>query len=157
MTTIYWITGAIGAGKTTLGAALAGALPETLFIDGDFLLPDITELPFSERIIKRKDALIEKSKELAQQQKNAVIAYPLLQDTAAHLRQALDEYGVKLIVIGIKTPPPAMGTRGYNEQELKRQSEMVEFGGKDYADIVLVHPTGYLHDSLAALLQKLGQ
>lgn len=61
---IYWLTGAIGAGKTTLGAALAASLPDTFFIDGDYLLPDADNYIFEDRIKKTIDLLISKTIEL---------------------------------------------------------------------------------------------
>lgn len=149
--TIYWLTGVIGAGKSTLGAALTASMAETDFIDGDFCLVQDDALPFEERIKNKKDYLINKVVEYARNGKNLVIAFPVAKETVELLRHALHEYNAQLVVIAIINPMQDNATRAFSEWEQKRQQEMTDIRGDDYADIVFTHPTRYLHDSLKHL------
>lgn len=151
MTRIYWLTGAIGAGKTTLGASLAASMPETLFIDGDFVLVNQSDLEFEERIRRKEEALFAKCFECAKQKQSVVISYPVSAVNAAHFRDLLQPLGVELVLIGIQLPPEKTGTRAYSEWELKRQQEITELDGAGYADIIFRHPTAYLYDSVEEL------
>jgi shikimate kinase len=152
--TIYWLTGAMGAGKSTLGAALAASLPKTLFIDGDFLLVDSDKIPFAERIMRTKNQLIETCISFAKDKQSVVIAYPVTKETIIDLKQKFELLNAKLIVIGIQSPLLTT-TRTYSEWQLQRQKEMIACNGKGFADIVFKHPTQYLNDSINELIKEL--
>ena len=149
--TIYWLTGVIGAGKSTLGAVLAATMPETDFIDGDFCLAQDDALSFEQRIQNNKNHLIKKCLEYAQGGRNLVVAYPVQKETVATLRQACRDSNGQLVVIALTAPLQHNDTRSFSEWELKRQQEMRSVEGAGYADIFFTHPTSYLYDSLQAL------
>lgn len=153
-TVFYWLTGAIGAGKTTLGAALAASFSYTVFIDGDYLIADPDALPFADRIAATKQALLDKIMQLAQQKQSAVIAYPITSDTAAQIRRIIQDHDAHIVIIGVQ-PPVSNGTRNYSDWEQKRQIEMVDVSGQGFADILFTHPSQYLYDSVQALKQAI--
>lgn len=153
---IYWFTGVIGAGKSTLGAALAASLPETDFIDGDFCYIGKEEHSFETRVEKKHQYLNQKCIEYARANKNLVIAYPTALDLVDRLRTELEQHQSELIVIAIQGISPNGGTRMYSEWEQNRQIEMTHVCGDGYADIFFTHPTCYLYDSLKSLRTLLG-
>ena len=151
---IYWLTGVIGSGKSTLGAALAAYLPKTHFIDGDFFIAEAEDLPFAERVALIKERLLDKCCEAAAKGQSLVIAYPIWKETVDDLRKRLKDTNASLVVIGIETPPQS-SIRNYTAGQLQRKKEMIDCNGTGYADIMTQHPTRYLHDSLKLLIDKI--
>jgi adenylate kinase family enzyme len=154
MTKIYWITGVIGAGKSTLGLLLAKQLPDTDFIDGDYFILGVDALSFEERVTLIKQRLIEKCQENALKGRSAVIAYPVWKETVTELRGKLNKMNAELIVVGIELPPQSRN-REYTEWEIKRRNEMNDCNGVGYADIIIQHPSNNPQDSLDLLIDKI--
>lgn len=153
---IYWLTGPIGAGKSTLGAALASRLPETDFIDGDFCLVQNEDIPFETRINEKKKFLVKIALSYAENNHSLIIAYPLTKETAKSLKDDLARVNGQLIIIAVE-PPYETITRAYSDWEKNRKSAMQEVNGKGYADILFTHPTSYLYDSVNKLIGMLMQ
>ena len=147
MTKVYWITGVIGAGKSTLGSLLAKQLPDTEFIDGDYFIAGVDALSFEERVVLIRQRLMEKCQENAVKKQSTVIAYPIWKETVAELRDKLSKINARLIVIGIEFPPQ-YSNRKHTDWEIKRRNEMSDCNGAGYADITIQHPSDNPQDGL---------
>ena len=153
---IYWLTGVIGAGKSTLGAALAATMPDTFFIDGDYL-GEIIEADmetFQQKINRKHELLAQVCVNLAAKSESVVIAYPINKHRAALIRDKLPTS--QLLFIGIEAPAKT-DTRTFTDWEITQKNLMQDCTGKEFADIYFTHPSPYLHDSLTTLLQKLSK
>ncbi len=155
---VICLNGSINAGKSTVGRALAAALPDADFVEGDdHGVPEGT--PFLEMLeiaVARLAQAIEQSG-----RRFLVLAYPLRDEDFARLSAAARERGARLSVVTL-APRLAVvlsnrGGRALSEDELARVREMVEEGYAEraFSDLVLRGSTG-VEETVREIKAKLG-
>jgi hypothetical protein len=140
MLTVIHLNGPINSGKSSVGRALAGLLPDAVFIDGDdHDAPD--DAPLTLRI---QSALRRIETEIADATGDyLIVAYPLDQTHYNQLRAAADRRGARLLVLTLAPPLEVAlsdrGTRSLTPGERKRIVEMYEEGYhcRPFSDAVL--------------------
>jgi hypothetical protein len=101
--TVIWLNGAIGSGKSTVGAALAALLPRAAFVDGDDHAGP-RHLPNRQRWRMALEAVLT----LARRRPPAllVIAYPLDGADIRRVRAGCAQARRRLLVVNLATPLP---------------------------------------------------
>ncbi len=140
MLTVVHINGPINSGKSTLGQALSGLLPDARFIDGDdHGAPDDAPLPIRiEAALRRIEAHIV----------NAtggylIVAYPLEWVSYERLKAAAARRRARLLVLTLAPPMEVAlshrGARVVSPAERERIAEMYEEGyhSRAFSDLVL--------------------
>lgn len=142
---VICLNGTINAGKSTVGRALAAALPDADFVEGDdHGVPEGT--PFLEMLeiaVARLAQAIEQS-----QRRFLVLAYPLRDEDFGRLSTAARKRGARLSVVTLAPPLSVVlskrGDRVLSDGELARVREMVEEGyaERSFSDLVLGEVAG---------------
>lgn len=124
--TVIWVNGAIGAGKTAVGRALAGLLSGARFLDGDDHAGP-RHLPARRRWRMATDALL-RAVALRAHTPVLVIAYPLDPTGYRRLRTVCGRSRRRLMVVTLATPLPIIlrgrGGRGLSAAERARTRRM---------------------------------
>ncbi|MBB3017470.1 energy-coupling factor transporter ATP-binding protein EcfA2 [Microvirga lupini] len=140
MLTVVHINGPINSGKSTLGRALAGSLPDAAFVDGDDH-EAADDAPLAVRIetaLSRIEAEIVKA-----QGRYFVVAYPLEEADHPWLKRVAERRGARLLVLTLAPPLDVAlterGTRKLSSEEKSRIVEMYEEGyhARSFSNLVL--------------------
>lgn len=150
---VICLNGSINSGKTTIGRALAAALPDAAFIDGDdHGAPDNVEFDVMLDI-----ALSRLEREIAGARvAHLVIAYPLRDEDHARLAAAAAARGARLFVATLAPPLDVVladrGERKLDDEERERIRQMYDEGYADrsFSRVILRQPA-----APAALVQTL--
>jgi hypothetical protein len=150
---VICLNGSINSGKTTIGRALAAALPDAAFIDGDdHDAPDNVEFDVMLDI-----ALSRLEREIAGARvAHLVIAYPLRNEDHARLAAAAAARGARLFVATLAPPLDVAladrGERKLDDEERQRIRQMYDEGYADrsFSRVILRQPA-----APAALVQTL--
>lgn len=137
---VICLNGPINAGKSTVGRALAAALPEADFVEGDdHGVPEGTPfLAMLEIAVERLAQAV-----LQSQRRFLVLAYPLREEDFARLAAAAGQRGARLSVVTLAPPLSVLlsdrGGRALSDEELARSREMVEEGyaQRPFSELVL--------------------
>ncbi|TDA46714.1 shikimate kinase [Burkholderia pyrrocinia] len=138
--TVIHLNGPINSGKTTIGRALARALPEARFIDGDdHDAPE--DAPFDVQWAIALERLVTQITQACE--RHLVIAYPIGDAEFERLRAACDARAARLFVVTL-APPEAVaasnrGTRAPTDWERQRIAEMYREGyaARAFSDCVI--------------------
>ncbi|MPV69734.1 shikimate kinase [Burkholderia sp. BE17] len=127
--TVTHLNGPINSGKTTIGRALARALPDARFIDGDdHDAPE--DAPFDVQWAIALERLVTQIANA--RERHLVIAYPIGEAEFERLRAACDARAARLFVVTL-APPEAVAasnrdTRALTDWERQRIAEMYREG-----------------------------
>jgi energy-coupling factor transporter ATP-binding protein EcfA2 len=106
---VVWLNGTVGSGKSTVGTALAGLLPASMFLDGDDLAGP-SHLPNPVRWGMALDALLAAVIRPGRF-RCLIVAYPLDSSGFLQLRAACGKARRRFIVINLDVPT-SMTLRG---------------------------------------------
>jgi len=150
---VICLNGSINSGKTTIGRALAAALPDAAFIDGD----DHDASDNVEFDVMLDIALSRLEREIAGARvAHLVIAYPLRDEDHARLAAAAAARGARLFVATLAPPLDVVladrGERKLDDEERERIRQMYDEGYADrsFSRVILRQPA-----APAALVQTL--
>lgn len=140
---VICLNGSINSGKTTIGRALAAALRDAAFIDGDdHDAPDNVEFDVMLDI-----ALSRLEREIAGARvAHLVIAYPLRDEDHARLAAAAAARGARLFVATLAPPLDVVladrGERKLDDEERERVRQMYDEGYADrsFSRVILRQP-----------------
>lgn len=138
--TVIHLNGPINSGKTTIGLALARALPDARFIDGDdHDAPE--DAPFDLQWAIALERLVTQITQA--RERHLVIAYPIGDAEFERLRAACAARAARLFVVTL-APPEAVaasnrGTRALSDWERQRIAEMYREGyaARAFSDCVI--------------------
>jgi len=153
-TAIIVLNGPVGAGKTTLGRALATALGGA-FLDSDDLRDPAKSWVQEVRVIL--DRLVAAGQELLQQHPVLVIAKPLRARDWAALRARFQARGIRAFCVTLAARPEAIldATRGrqFSPEEAVRVRAMVAqgYGDRPFSDWTLRTDAAPFAETAAAL------
>jgi Shikimate kinase len=140
---VVWINGAVNAGKTTVGRALAARLRRARFLDGDDVAGP-SHLPRERRWRIAQDRLLEAIAR-REQGETLVIAYPLGVAEHARLWRRCARLRRGLIVLTVAPPLRLVrrprGDRALSDSERRRAAAMVSEGyhARRFAAVRLVN------------------
>jgi len=153
-----FLMGAIGAGKTTLGRALAREIGGGHVEGDDFQQPPkpwfATSLSTSRGVLRAVLAIVGEGRP-------AVVSYPLRCREWIFYRRRLAEAGVRSAFVSLDAAEEALlaPTRGreFTDEESRRIREMLEqgYGKRRFADFVVRTDRACVEDALAKLLSCL--
>lgn len=160
---VIFISGVPHAGKSTIAAALAGVIPDTEFIDGDFVvraedMPLSTPLPLQWEMKLEKIIEVTHSKLAAG--RNVSIAWPLSQKGYERVERSLP-HDVRLHCVFLNPAPDRLvhdrATRPLSEWSKQRGLEMHAEGYPSHAfwDLVLDTNGQLPYNTVQAILSKL--
>ncbi|WP_423761231.1 shikimate kinase [Burkholderia sp. NLJ2] len=138
--TVTHLNGPINSGKTTIGRALAHALSDARFIDGDdHDAPE--DAPFDVQWAIALERLVTQIAQACE--RHLVIAYPIGDAEFERLRAACDARDARLFVVTL-APPEAVaasdrGSRALTDWERQRIAEMYREGyaARAFSDCVI--------------------
>ena len=123
---VSWLNGTVGSGKTAVGRALAGMLPDAAFVDGDDHAGP-SHLPRHRRWRVAMTALVELIARSGRR-RTLVVAYPLTMAHHGRLRATCGRGHRSLIVVTLATPLTQIvrgrGTRRLDAAEIARARAM---------------------------------
>ncbi len=118
---IIHINGAINSGKTTVGIELAKLIPNSKFIDADYLVPDDDSVALEVKIELIINEIIKKAKELVKAGYVGIFSYPLSDEQYQKISSNIEgDYLVFSLNPPIDTCLSNRGERVLNEWELNR-------------------------------------
>jgi cytidylate kinase len=149
-----FLTGPIGAGKTTLASALARAL-DGAFIDGDVYL--MRDRPWYACSRSTARSILGAVTAAAGEGRPAVVAFPMRCIDWLFLRGHLERRGIRMITVSLSasydaTVSPDRG-RDFTAGEQARIREMIDqgYGRPPFADIALATDRAGVDETLAEL------
>jgi len=135
-----FLNGPVGAGKTTLGRALAERLAGG-FIDGDDLSdPD---RPWYCSILQTSRGIVQSSLEVLQHTPTVVIAYPLSCINWIYFRRTFENAGVKPLFVTLRASFASIVDvgrgRAFSSDERGRIQVMIAegYGSRSFSDLIL--------------------
>lgn len=150
------LTGPIGAGKTTLGRALAQALEGT-FIDGDdHALPD---RPWYASSLTTSRGIVTAAMTAFTYSDDVVVAYPLRCINWIYYRRRFTDAGVRMLVVNLRATLEQIidpeRERVFDEGERRRIVEMIRqgYGARSFADATVDSGSLPFGKALAALVE----
>ncbi len=154
---VIFLNGPIGAGKTSLGRALAGRL-DGVFVDGDdHASPD---RPWFASILSTSRAILAAATEALDRQSVAVVAYPLRCTNWIYFRGRLAERGVLSVFVGLRAShadvtAPGRG-RIFDAAESERIRAMISegYGTQSFNDVIVDTGSTTFASALAILEEK---
>ncbi len=155
-----FLTGTIGAGKTTLGRALARALGGGHVEGDDYQRPP---RPWFATSLSTCRGVLGAVLALAAEGRPAVVSYPLRCREWIFYRRRLADSGVRPVFVSLAAAgetllAPGRG-RVFSEAERRRILEMLRqgYGAPGFADLVVRTDRGSAEEALARLVEGLGQ
>ncbi|MGZ8286937.1 MAG: hypothetical protein ACXW27_13235 [Allosphingosinicella sp.] len=155
-----FLMGTIGAGKSTLGLALARELGGGHVEGDDYHQPPkpwfATSLSTSRGVLRAVLAL-------AAEGRPAIVSYPLRCQEWIFYRRRLAEAGVRSAFVSLVAGEEALFARGrgrvFTGEERRRILEMLGqgYGARPFADLVVRTDRGSVENSLAQLIEGLAQ
>jgi hypothetical protein len=159
MRRVIWLNGTVGAGKSSVGRALAAALPGAGFFDGDDFA-GAANLPPARRWRVATEALLRIVARPAGI-RTLVIAYPLGRQEHRRLRAVAGRARMALVVVTLATPLRLIlrgrGTRRLDAQEQARARAMRSQGyhRRRFARLTLPNAQHAPAATAAALIRRL--
>lgn len=160
--TAIFLTGTIGAGKTTLGRALAEALGGSLVEGDDYQKPP---LPWFATALSTSRGVLAAVLAAAPRSGPVIVSYPLRCREWIFYRRRLSDAGVRSAFVTLAASPDALLAkdrgRMFSPQERRRIEEMHRqgYGEPRFADLVVRTDRGSADEALVRLLaglRKLG-
>jgi cytidylate kinase len=153
-----FLTGPIGAGKTTLGSALARAL-DGAFIDGDVYL--MRDRPWYACSRSTARSILAAVTGAAGEGRTAVVAFPMRCIDWLFHRGHLERRGIRMITVSLSASYAATIAaergRDFAPGEQARIREMIDqgYGRPAFADIALATDRAGVDETLAELVRAL--
>jgi cytidylate kinase len=155
-----FLSGPIGAGKSTLGAALADALNGN-FIEGDE--HGARDRPWYAASLSRARSIVGAIASRTQSGRPTVIAYPLRCIEWTYYRRRLAEHGIRTITVSLSasyaaTVAPNRG-RQFSAEEHARIRTMIEEGydRRQFSDFMLETDQDDIDGTLGRLIAQLSE
>jgi len=155
-----FLGGPIGAGKTTLGRALAEAIGGG-FIDGDDHADD--DRPWYACILRTSRSIVEEAKRLAAASPYVVIAYPLGCVTWIYYRRKMAEAGIAPLFVTLRASfanivAPGRSRRfSLAEQERIRVMLLEGYAERPFSDLILDTDKASFDETADALVREVGR
>lgn len=139
---IVFLNGPVGAGKTTLGRALALRLAERgAFLDGDDYQP--TGRPWFASVLTTSRAIVQAGLLVLERHRFAVIAYPLRRREWVFHRCHFSRAGVRTVFVTLQAPYRAIVApdrgRAFSAAEHGRIATMLAegYGARPFSDLIV--------------------
>ncbi|WP_143012275.1 hypothetical protein [Methylobacterium phyllostachyos] len=152
--TIIFVSGPIGAGKSTLGRGLAEQLAG-VFLDGDdFSHPD---LPWYSCILQTSRSIVQAGTAAVERFEVAVVAYPLRRTDWVYFKRSFEDRGMKTVFISLRAAyssivDPKRGRTFSNEERARIQVMIAEgYGARPFSDLIIDTDLGSFSETLAIL------
>jgi hypothetical protein len=158
MTPAIFLTGTIGAGKTTLGRALARALGGGHVEGDDYHQPP---KPWFATSLSTCRGVLGAALALAAEGRPAIVSYPLRCREWIFYRRRLGEAGIRSAFVSLVAGEKALLSPGrgrtFDAGDRRRIVEMLDqgYGARPFADLVVRTDQGSVDEALAGLIAAL--
>ena len=158
MTHAIFLSGPIGAGKTTLGRAVAGKMGAA-FLDGDDFADH--RRPWFASTLSTSQRIANAALGALQAGRVAVVAYPLRRTNYVYFRRCMTDAGHRLIVVTLRASVASIlaATRGrqFDAGERGRIAKMIEEGYADrpFSDLIVDTDAGGFDETVETLMVRL--
>jgi cytidylate kinase len=151
---VIFLSGPIGAGKTTLGRELAARL-KAVFLDGDdFARPDT---PWYACILQTSRGILQAGIAGVEQKGIAVVAYPLGRINWIYFKRSFEDRGVRTTFVSLRAAYASIVNEGrgrlFSAGERQRIQGMIEEGydARSFSDLIVDTDIAGFDEVLAAL------
>ena len=151
---VIFLSGPIGAGKTTLGRELAARL-EGVFLDGDDF--SRSDLPWYSCILQTSRGILRAGIVGVEQKGVAVVAYPLGCTNWIYFKRSFEDRGVQTMFVSLRAAYASIVDEGrgrvFSAKERQRIRGMIEEGydARSFSDLIVDTDIAGFDETLANL------